>query len=298
MRYYFPNLTRPKKAAKSVARYLSLPLAKVQEAVANVCGYDDWYDLYKNASSSDATDLDQTIDRKTYIERQVSMSLHLAKLLNIPNGDAQYFLSRSRLTGDHRNLDNQIEIRLGCMMRTSLPLVGRRERGAIGTLKIRGWSSEPVILRSYGHGTTVITHRSLMGVGNFEYISPKVPGSLFLPGRLYLPYGFWTESDGSIVLFSRDYFPLWRIRKGSSQERLNPWLRINFVKEEWFWNDGVVQLDSAELREQLKAVLEKFGITDLPILADALPLCVKQDKINNFHRALGFLRESRVQYLQ
>ena len=37
------------------------------------------------------------------------------------------------------------------------------------------------------------------------------------------------------MLFSRDYLPLWRLRDGKPPERVEPWLWIKFVKQEWFF---------------------------------------------------------------
>ena len=44
MRIHFPTLTRPKQAAKHLARAAAGPkLATVHEALARVLGYRDWH---------------------------------------------------------------------------------------------------------------------------------------------------------------------------------------------------------------------------------------------------------------
>ena len=95
------------------------------------------------------------------------------------------------------------------------------------------------ILRHFGRPTRVITHTYANStVADFEYVSPKTALPLFIPMRLYIAYGVWTEPDGSMVLFSRDYFPLWRLREGHAPERLFPWLWIKHVEQSWYWGDS------------------------------------------------------------
>ena len=92
--------------------------------------------------------------------------------------------------------------------------------------------------------------------------------------RLYLPYGVWTEHDGSEVIFARDYKPLWRIRVDGAVERLEPWLWIHFKKESHLSEDAYTPWRTPGLKERLEEWLQNKGISGLPILADALPLLV------------------------
>ena len=104
-----------------------------------------------------------------------------------------------------------------------------------------------VILRSFGRPTTVITQKNVGGVADFEYISPRNPPLLFLPLRLYLPYGHWIETDRAKVLFSRDYKPMWRIREGMVVERLNPALWVRFREQVHYWDDNRTPWGLAEI---------------------------------------------------
>ena len=56
-----------------------------------------------------------------------------------------------------------------------------------------------------------------------EIIVPRMPLPAFEPMILRLPYGVWTEEDGSRVLFSRDYYPLWRIPPDGHVTPEDPW---------------------------------------------------------------------------
>jgi hypothetical protein len=275
MRLFFPNTTRPKKAAKHIARRLGLPLAHAQRGVACACGYRDWHELERSAAASPPSLLDQHLTSEDFVARQVRLSLALAAQLGTPDGDAQCALARARLTGDRMpDLGDQIAIRLACFRATSLPVVPARMPGAVGELKSPGRNGERVILRRFGRPTETITHEAIMTVADFEYVSPRRPVPLFLPMRLYLPYGAWTEEDGSRVIFARDYKPLWRLRMDGAVERLEPWLWIRFREQAHFSEDANTPWHDPRLKAELEARLAAMGIAELPILADALPLLV------------------------
>ncbi len=274
MRLLFPNTTRPKKAAKHVAKLLGLPLVQAQRGVARACGYRDWHELEGGLTAAPSP-LDQYLIRDDFIARHARLCLALADALEIHHGNAQYMLAEARLTGDRApQLADQIAIRLACFLATSLPEVGPRTRGAIGKLKTPGRNGEVVILRHFGRLTETISHRAVTTVADFEYVSPRVLVLLFLPMRLYLPYGIWTEPDGAQVIFSRDYKPLWRRRENGTVERLEPWLWIRFKEQTHLWNEANTPWHEPRLKAALEERLAAMGIRGLPILADALPLLV------------------------
>lgn len=294
MRLSYPNLTRPKKSAKIVARLLGLPLAAAQAAVARSCGYQDWHDFEINHAKNPLQVLDQSLGKAEYIERLTQLILAFAREADIVDGDAQFALALSRLTGDRPpSLGEQIELRLNCWRETVLPPAATRSRGAVGKLKSPGLNGKVVILRSFGRPTTVITQKNVGTVADFEYVSPHNPPPLFLPLRLYLPYGHWIEADGAKVLFARDYKPMWRIREGISVERLNPSLWIRFREQVHYWDDGNTPWDEIEIRNKMEALLASLGVRCLPIWADALPIVVHDDKLSNFSMALDPLMASR-----
>ncbi len=287
MRLHFPNTSRPKKAAKHLAAWLSKPLSSAQRAVARACGYRDWHELTQLFDAGSPCALDQDITIANFIERQSRLTLAIARELSAFDGDVQYALAEARLTGDRSpQLDEQIAIRLACWRATDLPTVDSRQRGAVGKLKTVGRNGEAVILRERGRPTYVISHQAISTVGDFEYVSPRVAPPLFVPMRLYLPYGYWTEHDGSRVIFSRDYKPMWRLR-GRSIERVEPWLRISFVEQTHLWPRGQAPWSSKELKADLNEFLAQNGIHGLPILAAALPLLVHDRSKRNLSMADG-----------
>lgn len=296
MRLYFPNLSRPKKAAKHLANLLNCTLSQSQRSIAHACGYRDWHDLELNHSTSTASLLDQNLPPAEFIRRQVDLALSVADFLSVPDGDAQFALAQSHLCGDKPTaLEDQIAIRLAIWRRTTLPPAKRRERGATGILKSSGRNGEAVILRSFGKPTSIVTNQNIGGVADFEYISPKAPPPLFLPLRLYLPYGYWTEEDGAQVVFSRDYKPMWRLRNGARPERLAPWLRIKWKQQSFLWADRSTPWSNRDARRMLDEFLRKNEIRMLPILADALPLLVHNDDIDQISEADKHLRAVRAE---
>ncbi len=301
MRLHFPNTSRLKKAAKHLAARLAVPLSSAQRAVARACGYRDWHDLEGGIHAGPACALDHILSPEMFIERQARLVLAVAHDLSVADGDVQYALAEARLTGDRpTQLREQIAIRLTCWRTTSLPVTGPRQRGALGTLKTAGRNGEVVILREYGSPTETISHQGVTGVADFEYVSPRVAPTLFLPMRLYLPYGYWTEADGARVVFSRDYKPMWRLRAGKPVERVDPWLWIRFTKETHLWENAQTPWRSPQLAAFLENYLIENGLQMLPVMADALPLLVHDRSKHSLNMANGadLLRSDRVQPLE
>jgi hypothetical protein len=94
------------------------------------------------------------------------------------------------------------------------------------------------------------------------------------------------------VLFSRDYKPMWRIRKGLGVERLNPSLWIRFREQVHYW-DAATPWGMVEVRHKMEALLAGLGVCCLPIWADILPIVVHDDKLHSFSDALNPLSASR-----
>lgn len=288
MRLHFPNTTRPKKAARHLASKLDVALSATQRAVAHACGYRDWHDRENHIASGPICALDQAQRIELFIERQVHLVLSIGRDLEVPDGDVQYALHDARLTGDRRpRLDEQIEIRLACWRKTILSIVESRQRGAVGKLKTAGRHGEIVILRQYSRPTEVISHQAVTTIADFEFVAPRIAPDLFLPMRLYLPYGYWTEASGARIVFSRDYKPLWRLTKGEPSERVDPWLRISFTEQTHLWEQAETPWHSPRLRVFLESFLSENGLHALPVLADALPLLVHESSQFNLKIAEG-----------
>lgn len=295
MRLYFPSLAQPKRTAKILSRCLSRPLASCHAAIAGACGYRDWHELENYALNREVALLDQHLAIDEFVERQATISVRIAKSLGAHSGDVQFALASAPLTGNRvPDLREQLAIRAECYRKTSIPLTGRRQRGSVGKVKSPGWNGELVILKSFGQPTVVIAHKTPdTWVADFEFVSPRTPEPLFIPMRLYLAYGMWTETTGSIVLFSRDYMPLWRLVPGQRPQRANPWERISYTRQEWFWDDTETPWSNKHRYQTELARLASFGVIGLPLLVEALPLLVLRDDLRKVHHAVEHLHQTR-----
>jgi hypothetical protein len=116
MRFHFPNLDRPKKAAKRIVRLLggALPLSKVQNSLAVALGYRDWHELDLAHASQLPQPLDQDFPVKDFHRRSAELTLKLAKAMQVSDNEAQYALLDSRLTGDQASFEDQFAVRMAC----------------------------------------------------------------------------------------------------------------------------------------------------------------------------------------
>lgn len=293
MRFDFSSTSRPKKAAKHIARCLDLTLSMVQDAVAKTCGYRDWHDLEREARGTGRLSLDESLPDTAFISRQVDLSLALADHLSIPHGDAQYALARARLTGNRPpDLQTQVAIRLACFRARTLPAVGRYEPGEVGLIDLGGRGREPAILVKYGQATRAVTRGGEALVADFEYTSTGRLMPLFLPRQLYYPYKAVEQMDGTTVLLSREYQPLWEIGEDGSINRLPPWsTRSSFGKKvRNIWDEAPYPWGTEEVERYMIGVLESYGVRELPILADLLPLAIQEPEATE----TGLLRQDLI----
>lgn len=281
MRYYFPNLDRPKKAAKRIARLLSgaPPLSKVQNGLAVAVGYRDWHELELSHASHPPLPLDQDLPVEDFHRRSADLALKLAKALDLSDSEAQYALLDSRLTGDKITIDDHVAIRMICwqskgqwpssgmagtVVRAPISFAGPRKLGML-TADFDG-SRDRVV--------QIVTDDRCGVCSRHEITIPRTPLPPFVPHRLRLAYGVWTEPSGSKVLFSRDYAPMWRLRDGSPPQQAAPTEWIKFEKQEWFWEDATAPWEDRRRIAEEEARLKALGINGLPDLVDFLPLMV------------------------
>jgi hypothetical protein len=240
MRFHFPNLDRPKKAAKRIARLLggAPPLSKVQNGLATALGFRDWHELDLIHASQPPLPLDQDLPAEDFHRRSADLILKLAKALDVSDSEAQYALLDSRLTGDRATFDDQFAIRMACwrtnglwpssgmagtVVRAPPSFAGPRQLGILTT---------DFDTLSRGCPVQIITDNRCGICSRSEIAIPRIPLAPFVPYRLWLAYGAWTESDGSRVLFSRDYAPMWRLRDGLPPRQAAPTEWIKFEQEE------------------------------------------------------------------
>ena len=71
--------------------------------------------------------------------------------------------------------------------------------------------------------------------GPLDQFSPPHP---FFPMRKKLPYGRYNCSDGSYVLFNRDYEPLYRVQPDGTFSACDPREWIRHVSKDFFYKEG------------------------------------------------------------
>ncbi|MFT3940296.1 hypothetical protein [Rhodopseudomonas sp.] len=220
----------------------------------------------------------------------------MAGALSISDGEAQYALAASRLTGDRIASDDQFAVRLQIWKSK-----GRwRSSGSGGTVvRIPGNFAGPrqlgMLTADFGQGAPspvqVITDNRCGIVSREEMTIPRLPLPASLPNRLRFIYGVWTEPDGASVLFSRDYAPMWRLRDGALPQLVDPTAWIEHTQEEWFWDDADAPWDDPRRTAKEEAPLTSYGIVGLPLLVDVLPLQVTSvGNVPSVGRLIGQLR--------
>ncbi|MDB5578124.1 MAG: hypothetical protein JWR80_3300 [Bradyrhizobium sp.] len=279
MRFHFPNLDRPKKAAKRIVERLgqALPLSTVHRGLAVALGYRDWHELEIAHTGAPPTPLDQHLADDAFHRRTADLVLKLSAALGFPDSEAQYALLASRLTGDRTvTFDDQFNIRMMCWQaKGSWPTAGsggtvvRLRSSAAGPRRLSYLTSD---FDSSRDTVIQIAGDNFFGIAAREdFAIPREPLLPFLPSRLRFAYGAWTEADGTRVLFSRDYAPMWRLRDGHPPRPASPFEWIKFTREEWFWEDATAPWRDRRRIAEEEARLVSLDVPGLSPLADLLP---------------------------
>ena len=299
MRFHFPNATRVKKAALRLQGHFPfVGLAKWHAAISRSLGYRDWHDFESNHGASPATPLDENIESAELQTRLTDICLALFAELKIPTGDIQYALQFSRLTGNRTlSLVDHEAIRCACWRATNMPFTNGRSAGAV-VLAVGTGKTEAAYLRRdrvRGGAVLCVTNNSIDSLrADFEVRSPRLRVRDFVPMRLYLPYGFWKTKSGRTVLFSRNYKPLWNISADGVVTRAFPWEWVKDIEvEDWFGGQSRAEVTWHQNFKLGGAqnIMKQYGISGLPILADIVPLAVRND-IASFDNAVLALKKS------
>lgn len=274
MRFHFANLNRPKQAAKNLARLEpGLKLSAVQEALSHVLGYRDWHELSISAAPTSLA-----ADREADANETLRIIADLADALGLPESEVQYAISKARLLWNAPlSLDDHQAL---CAKIWRNRLFGPPKRGKPGTVvkdKAYGANAPAYLLRT-GRASYLLFDTGIGVRANFEVLTPRNPLPDFVPSRLWLPYGHWTLQDGSEVIFSRNYYPMWRVNEGRV-ERLDPWLWINGIAAvSHFGTAATTGLwASGPAREMALQHLARHRIFELPKLVGVMPHLFEAD---------------------
>ena len=271
MRIQFLDLDRPKQAAKNLTRVAAgQKLSHTQETLASVLGYRDWHDLAANSR-----DDRRTTPGELSIEDSLHIILDLADMLELPCAEVQYAVSRARLLrATPWSLDEQMTLRASIWRRCHFGSPGRGKPGTVVRDKAYG-ANTPAYLRRAGRPTYLLFDTGFGERADFEVATPRVTLPDFVPSRLWLPYGVWKLRNGTEVIFSRDYFPMWGVSE-NRVERLAPWLWINGILDQnHFWKAGVGGWAGTSVRQMAIDYLAANRISELPRLVDIMPYLFK-----------------------
>lgn len=285
VRLQLPDLSRPKQAAKHLVRCSDgLTLASAHEALARGLGYRDWHEL--STLPGPSTEVGARSDDALRIVGAIADAAGAA------DADVQYAVSRARLLAPAPwTLDDQLALRAALWRHRLFGPPRRDKPGTIVRDKSYGSNALGYLLQA-GRPTSVLFDAGRAERADFEVATPTTPPEDFIPSRLWLPYGFWTLRDGSDVLFSRDYLPLWRI-VGGVVERLDPWLWIEGKTDEThFPAPGKAVWASGSAREAALERLALNRIAELPRLIDVMAHLIEPD-VESIGAATWRLRQTR-----
>ncbi|MGE0769009.1 MAG: hypothetical protein AB7L90_21410 [Hyphomicrobiaceae bacterium] len=265
MRIPISDLSRPKAAAKALARLLpTAKLATVHEVLAHELGYRDWHELTVTSTANAPIMAAGGI---------LSIVFGLSDALDLDPGDVQYALNKARLLPA---MPLSIDAHLNLCASTWRRYFGPPGQGKPGTIvKVKAHRLDrPAYLLQSGRPTILLFDTGLGSCADSEVVTPRTPLPDHVPSRLWLPYGYWTLTDGSEVMFSRDYVPLWRVTP-EAIERLDPWLWINgIVAERHFGGPKPVLWHSGDARRAALQHLAQQRVNALPRLVSIMPYLI------------------------
>jgi hypothetical protein len=77
-----------------------------------------------------------------------------------------------------------------------------------------------------------------------------------------LPYGWWTDADGSFVIFDGRYRPICRKRPHGSIEIVAPGTWIAYVGQSWLYRGLVHPDNNAAARDRVLGVVQRLDLAD------------------------------------
>jgi hypothetical protein len=290
MRIQFNDIAKPKAAAKLLVKEApKLTLSNAQEAIARSLDYRDLHELDKSVNSEFGY-IPPTLDSAKAI------ALRMFDCTDVRPSDVIFVLTKSQIFRNF-TLEESQEILCSLWRNRVFEPRGKGTPGTVVRVKEQG-NKRPAYLVSYEKGTFRIPDRKARfgfsyprsmspltrvlydtdfgGCVEYEVVTPKVPLADFVPSRLWLPYGYWTLKDGSVVTFSRDYKPMWRTSQNVCL-RQDPWLRVEDIEGQpthFSTLAGTAAWSHGTARELAIAHLRELRIKCLPKLVDAMAFII------------------------
>lgn len=278
MQLSFNGLLRPKSAAKNLKKAYGIKLSEAQSLIARLAGYRDWHELERVGQWSHPTPLDQDVPALECDLRRMYLIERLQELSGRSFMESARGILAAQLL--HQNLeDPERHYREG-----NIYYVGQTvlyDNGSVG------------IVVDAKRAIKVLSTNGGIALRGREEVSPSAPVvDLQWPVRLWAAYGMWTEDDGAIVLFSRDYSPLWRIKNGKVAAA-DPSERIKFSSQEWFWDDTRALERSPDRVSEEAQRLRGFGVTEEPLTKWAVLPMLFESNVQATSDALDKIKAAR-----
>ena len=258
-----------KRASKTLASLSAdKPLSACHNAVAQATGYRDYHHYKATLGAGDPTP-------QTTADDRVAIIHSLSSGMNMPHGDVLHALSTARFFGNQSDLEDALNVRtrlfaaqypLGKTLTTGAPCV-LRGKGGQRALFVSGGQGGQI-------GAQIYTDYYLSSCMDYE-LKPSPAAAFFIPLRFWMPYGFWTEKDGSKVIFSRDYCPMWKISGTAAPVRDDPDRAVHKVAQEWFFGGGELDGTPEEIAKKGLKVLSDHRVVSMPKLVERLPTCLE-----------------------
>ncbi len=164
-----------------------------------------------------------------------------------------------------------------------------------GELGVRRGS--PAILLKVDRGfVRLLTDAGVAWTVRRHITVPRTPLPPFEPMRLRLAYGVWTEEDGSRVLFSRDYCPLWRIAPNGCVSPEDPWRWIESVNQNHFWDDSLTPWRSRKKQQEIEQRMAQMGASGTTKIMGVVDILVRGEA-DDIHDAVRILAPPGIQPL-
>ncbi len=164
-----------------------------------------------------------------------------------------------------------------------------------GELGVRR-GSPAILLKMDGGFVRLLTDAGIVQTVRRHITVPRTPALPFEPMRLRLAYGVWTEEDGSRVLFSRDYCPLWRIAPDGCLSPEDPWRWIESVNQNHFWDDSLTPWRSRQKQREIEQRMGQMGVTGTTKLMGVVDFLVRGEA-DDIHDAVRILAPPGIQPL-
>jgi hypothetical protein len=146
---------------------------------------------------------------------------------------------------------------------------------------VRVKGTRAFVLKVEQNEVRLLADAGVLSISRREVSVPKVPIEPFAPMRLWLAYGIWTEQDGSKVLFSRDYYPLWRITPDGTVLADDPWRFVDYAgREDYLFDDETAPWWNAHKAKELEHLMEKMGVSGAPKLLDVIGILMRGEAAN------------------